>query len=568
MRDHGPHFPHPTKARLPHRRVKTPCPGAGAPRMSPLPAPQRASMLAPMWAPVLATALAVAPLAPFAAFAALAPTQAWADIPAAASTSAAEKTARQPPKPATDPVTNPTSLLPADALTHHSGTFGGHKIAYTAKAGTLILRDEAGKPTAHIFYTAYTQDGAPAARRPVAYFFNGGPGAATAYLHLGAAGPEVLTFPTGNPADGANATLQPNPDSWLAAADLVFLDAPGTGWSIPTDPQKARDQFYGVKQDAKAFAKAIQLWASSNGRLESPRYLVGESYGGLRAIEVANALAEDQNILVNGLVMISPALDMTLLDTANDVLAQAFVLPSFELAGLALQHKLTLENAPTHQEDAYTYALGPYLSTLVGREPTGDAANDFYDDVTARTGLPRDVVVRERGRLQPEAHDVRSRDGRLYSLYDATLSIADPFPEGVDNGASPDAVLDGFTRAYGSAMQHYAATELNFRTELSYSLLNMKVNTAWDYREGDNPIVRPIPTLRRLLALNPTLRVFIANGYYDLVCPYASSRWVVEHIPVGRNRIGLHVYPGGHMLYTRPDSRTAMAQDVKAFLAP
>lgn len=460
------------------------------------------------------------------------------------------------------------ALLPKDSVTHHNGTFGGQKMTYTATAGTLTLRDDAGKPTARMFYTAYTRDGADPAHRPVVYFFNGGPGAATAYLHLGAAGPVMLDFPTGNPADGANAQIKPNPESWLGAADLVFLDAPGTGWSVPTDPKQADKQFYGVRQDAKTFAKAIQLWASTNKRLTSPRYLAGESYGGLRAIEVASALAEDQNFLLNGLVMISPALDMTLLDTENDIVAEAFVLPSLEAANLALQHKLTPENLSQHLDKAYQYAVGPYLSTLAGTPPTGDAADDFYEAVATHTGIEQDIIAKQRGMPRPEAHDIRSRDGRLYSLYDATLSIADPFPEGVDNAQSPEPTLDGFGHAYGAAFEQYAATELRYQTELSYNLLNYAISQAWDYRDANAPIVRPIPTLRRLLAINPTLRVFIANGAYDLVCPYASSRWVAEHIPVGHGRIGLHVYPGGHMLYTRPDSRAALARDVRTFLAP
>ncbi|MDE7547758.1 peptidase S10 [Acetobacter fabarum] len=469
---------------------------------------------------------------------------------------------------ATDTFHDAAAMLPKDSVTHHNGTFGGQKMTYTATAGTLTLRDDAGKPTARMFYTAYTRDGADPARRPVVYFFNGGPGAGTAYLHLGAAGPVTLDFPTGNPADGANAQIRPNPESWLSAADLVFLDAPGTGWSVPTDPKQADKQFYGVKQDAKAFAKAIQLWANANKRLMSPRYLAGESYGGLRAIEVANALAEDQHILLNGMIMISPALDMTLLDTENNILAEAFVLPSLEAANLALQHKLTPENTAQHLDTAYRYATGPYLSTLAGTPPAGDDAEDFYEAVANHTGIEQDIITKQRGMPRPEAHDIRSRDGRLYSLYDATLSIADPFPEGVDNGESPDPMLDGFGHAYGSAFEQYATTELRYRTDLSYNLLNDAISQTWDYRDANTPIVRPIPTLRRLLALNPTLRVFIANGAYDLVCPYASSRWVAEHIPVGRSRIGLHVYPGGHMLYTRTDSLAALARDVRTFLAP
>ena len=166
--------------------------------------------------------------------------------------------------------------MPEDPITRHTATFSGHKLAYTAHTGTLVLRDSAGKPTARIFYVAYTQDGANPAQRPVSFFFNGGPGAGTAYLHLGAAGPTVLSFPAGNPTDGANAKLTPNPDSWLPQTDMVFLDAPGTGWSVPTDEKTADKTFYGVKQDAKAFAKTIQLLASQNKRLTSPHHRAGE----------------------------------------------------------------------------------------------------------------------------------------------------------------------------------------------------------------------------------------------------------------------------------------------------
>lgn len=487
----------------------------------------------------------------------------------------AEPAAQQ--KPPTKPETSTTpspifqgaaALLPEDSITHHSAPFNGHKLAYTAHTGTLTLRDDAGKPTARMFYVAYTQDGANPARRPVSFFFNGGPGAGTAYLHLGAAGPTALSFPAGNPTDGANAKLGPNPDSWLPQTDMVFIDAPGTGWSVPTDEKTAEKTFYGIKPDAQAFAKTIQLWASTNKRLTSPRYLVGESYGGIRAIEVADALAKQQNLMVNGLILISPALDMSLLDSTANPLATALVLPSFEASRLALQHKLVPETAAHQLDEAYHYALGPYLSTLVNTPPTGEAAKAFYTEVADHTGLPFDVVSKERGAPQADAHDVRSRDGRLYTLYDGTLSIADPYPEGIDNSDSPDPTLAGFGRAYGSNFEYYAATDLNFKTDLSYKLLNMKVNAAWDFRGNEEPVAHQIPTLRRLLALNPTLRVFIANGYYDLVCPFASTRWVVEHVPVGRNRIGLHTYPGGHMLYTRPDTRAALARDVQAFLTP
>ncbi|MDG6095453.1 peptidase S10 [Acetobacter sp. AN02] len=460
--------------------------------------------------------------------------------------------------------TGKAALLPADSVTHHSTTVGGSKLSYTAKAGTLTLRDEKGEPSARMFYVAYTLDGQEPGRRPVSFFFNGGPGGATAYLNLGAAGPVALTFPAGNPTDGAGAKLAPNPDTWLPGTDMVFVDAIGTGYSLPVKPEDAAKSFYGTKQDARTFARAINLWLGENNRHSSPVWLAGESYGGIRSIEVATALQEQQNVILSGIIMVSPALEMKLLDTGSNPLAAAMVLPSLEAVALDNQHRLS----PAAIEDSWHYAFGPYLTTLAGDPPEGDAAAAFYTEVAKRTGLPEDIVARQRGTPDPQSHDVRSRNGRLISVYDGTLTIADPFPEGTDNSDSPDPTLFGFGRAYGSAFEGYAAQDLGFRTDLNYELLNLEVNRQWDYRGEGELIASEVPALRKLLALNPTLRVFIANGYFDLVCPFASSRWVASHIPVGKDRISLHVYPGGHMLYTRPQSRAALARDVRAFMTP
>ncbi len=457
------------------------------------------------------------------------------------------------------------SLLPADAVTRHTITLAGKSIAYTATAGTLTLRDGKGEPTARMFYVAFTADGAQAPARPVSFFFNGGPGAGSAFLDLGAAGPEVLEFPADNPADGARATLGPNPDSWLRFTDMVFIDAVGTGYSLPLKPEEAAKQFWGVKQDAAAFADAIRLLIGKNNRAASPKYLVGESYGGIRSIKVARALQEQQNIALSGMVMVSPAIELDLLGHTDNPITDAIVLPSF--AASSLEHRQLDASNTAAIDDAYRYAFGDYLAAIAGPPLTADAANQFYAKVASLTGLPENVVAKERGRIDPEAHDVRSREGRLYSLYDDTLSIEDPFPEGVDNHDSPDPVLSGFGRAYGNAFTGFAAQTLDFRTDLKYDLLDRAPGAAWDFKEGDDLIARGTPDLRKLLALNPSLHILIANGYFDTVCPFASSRWLVEHLPVGRDRVHLAVYKGGHMFYTRPGSRAALTSDAAALYA-
>ncbi|MCQ9154889.1 S10 family peptidase [Acidomonas methanolica] len=457
----------------------------------------------------------------------------------------------------------PASLLPADSVTHHRLTADGREIAYTAHAGTLLLRDEQGKPGAKVFYIAYMMDGAKPGTRPVSFFFNGGPGAGSAYLNLGAAGPKTLRFPADDPTDGANAKLVDNPDSWLPATDMVFIDAVGTGYSRPVDEENAAKAYYSVKKDAAAFAKVIQMWIGANGREASPHYLVGESYGGIRSIQVADALQEQQNLIVNGIVMISPAIEMGFLDSTDNPLGAALTLPSFIAAHLDETHQLT----PAAIDAAYSYALGPYLTTIANARPQGDAAKRFYAEVAEKTGIPENVVAKEGAMLDPMAHDVRSRDGRLHGLYDFTQTIADPYPDGIDNSNSPEMTLSGFGRAYGNAFTGYVGNDLGFRTALTYDLLSMKVNGAWKYAdEGPFP-TRQIPVLRKLLALDPALHVFVANGYFDMACPFGTTRWTRDHIPVGADRIGIHLYPGGHMLYARPASRAALWHDVQGFYA-
>jgi carboxypeptidase C (cathepsin A) len=449
------------------------------------------------------------------------------------------------------------ALLPPDSITHHSTAWHGQTLDYTATAGTMPLRDQKGDQIASIFYVAYTLNHAQGATpRPVTFFFNGGPGAGSAYLHLGAAGPRVLNFPAGNEADGTHATLRENPETWLGFTDMVFIDPVGTGYSLAAKPEDAPKLFWGVHQDAEALAKTIDLWLVRNGRTASPKFLAGESYGGIRSVKVARALQHDQGVLLNGIIMVSPLLEQQYF-FSDDPMTYAFLLPTLAAAAAGRDGKLT----PQLADNAYTYALGPYLSTIAGPMLQGQAATDFFTRVADLTGLPESVVAKQRGMLQADSHDVRSLNGRLYSLYDMTLSIADPAPEGVDNDESPDPLLDGYGRAYGEAFAGYAADDLGFKTDLTYRLLDDEVNAHWDWHEAGRQVLSTNMDLRKLLALNPSLHVLIVHGYFDTVCPFAATRWLTAHLPVGQDRVALRVYPGGHMLYTRPTSRTALAHD-------
>jgi carboxypeptidase C (cathepsin A) len=458
-------------------------------------------------------------------------------------------------------------LLPGDAVTEHELDVGGRKIAYTATAGTLDLFGQDGAQTGAIFYTAYVAKNGEA-NRPITFAFNGGPGAASAFLHLGLVGPKVLDFgPDGR--DGANAKLVDNKQSWLDFTDLVLIDPIGTGWSRAARADDASN-YYKVDTDAQTMAKAIALYIAHNSRSNSPKYLLGESYGGFRAAKVASALKDSQGIIIAGAVMLSPLLESQLMFNADQfALGAALELPS--LAAAEADRRKTFDEKT--QQETEKFALGDYLTTLAGAAPTGDAANAFYGKLAALTGIPQDVVARSRGFLGSAfTKHSGGKDGEVMSNYDAAFATPDPYPES-DYDRGDDAILDGFTRAYGGAFADYARNELGFKTEMTYSLLDSDISRRWEWgsgRGGGSRLQASVTDdIRQLLATNPSFHLLVAHGYSDLVTPYGVTRYVIDHLPASLtgDRMALKVYPGGHMFYTRADQRAAFSADAKAFYA-
>jgi carboxypeptidase C (cathepsin A) len=455
------------------------------------------------------------------------------------------------------------AMLPSDATSEHTLNAHSRPIAYTATAGTLPIIDTSGERKASVFYTAYTEHGADAATRPVTFVFNGGPGAASVYLHLGLAGPKVLDFgPTGR--DGAAARLRENPDTWLDFTDLVFVDAVGTGWSRPA---KADDtSFFGVRPDAQVMAKVVALYLARQGRMASPKYILGESYGGFRAVKVASVLQQDQGIVVSGIVMASPLIEGGYVFGSGDrhSLGCALQLPSVVAAELEHRHAFS----PQAIADAERFALTDYLATLAGPAPKGDAARTFYGRVARMTGLPADLVTRSRGCVRDAyLKHRRETDHEVLSVYDATFASPDPFPER-EGRHGGDPVLDGFTRALGGAFVGYAREELGFKTDVTYAVLNPEVNGKWEWERGKRGSPPSISDdIREFLSLNPSFRLLVAHGYSDLVTPYAVTRYVIDHLPEfgEADRVQLKVYAGGHMFYFAERPRVEFTRDVKAF---
>ncbi len=457
------------------------------------------------------------------------------------------------------------ALLPGDAVTEHSIDTGTGKLAYTATAGTFPLFDQSGERVADIFYTAYVAKSDSPAARPVTFVFNGGPGAASAFLNLGLVGPRIAQFGM-NGRDGADVRLIDNPDTWLAFTDLVLIDPVGTGWSRPAKPDGGH-AFWGVHADAESMAKVIALYVAKNSRATLPKFILGESYGGFRAAKVARLLQSDQGIVVSGILMLSPTLDGAF-QFGGDRLALGAALQLPSLAAAELERKGAFSKDALAQ--AEHFALTDYLTTLAGAPPQGDAAKNFYARVAKITGLPVDVIAQSRGFIRNDyVKNFDAGDHKIVSYYDVTFASDDPYPE-TPAPRGPDPILDGVIRAYGGAFVGYAHDELGFKTEMSYILLDASISGKWDWEAGHG---QPSVTddLRVLLALTPSFRLMIAHGYSDMVTPYAVSRYILQHLPAftGKQRTELKLYRGGHMFYLDPDSRKAFTADARTmYVAP
>jgi len=458
------------------------------------------------------------------------------------------------------------SFLPADAVTEHSIDTASGKLSYTATAGTFALFDQSGERSAAVFYTAFVAKSNDP-RRPLTFVFNGGPGAGSAFLNLGLVGPRLAEFGM-NGHDGANVRLVDNPDTWLAFTDLVLIDPVGTGWSRPAKPDGG-SAFWGVRRDAESMAKVIALYVAKNGRVASPKYILGESYGGFRAAKVAGDLQSDQGIVVTGILMVSPLLDGDFqFGGERSALGAALHLPSLVAA--------ELERTGTFSREALAqaehFALTDYLSTLSGPPPRGEAAHEFYGRVARLTGLPEDVVARTRGFIRDAyIKNLRAGEHKIVSHYDATFAVDDPNPES-ESARGPDPVLDGVIRAYGGAFVGYARDELGFKTEMTYNLLASDISGKWDWHEGPGRSQPSVADdLRELLALTPSFRLMIAHGMSDMVTPYSVSRYVLDHLPssIEEERAELKLYRGGHMFYMDPQSRKAFTADARTvYTAP
>jgi carboxypeptidase C (cathepsin A) len=464
----------------------------------------------------------------------------------------------------------PESALPARAAAHHSIAFGNHRLDYDSIVEIIPLTDAKGATTAAIDTISYLVDAAASGERPVSFVFNGGPGAASVFLHLGALGPRIMQTPENGAVPGPPVRLVDNPATWLRFTDLVFVDPVGTGFSRGKGKEENPDKpFWEVRADIASLETVVRLWLTRHQRWSAPVFLAGESYGGFRAAAMAEALPRDVGVTVNGLVLISPALDISALhQDERDILAAAFMLPSYAAAAAAWYPQSLGDDSASVEG----FALCDYLVGLAALKGQPSPADPFIARVAELAGLPVDIVRRYRGRIPRRvfAREVRRAAGEVVSLYDAMIARPARAEEG--EGAAGDPVLLPAAAAYGAAFNAYAAEELGYRTDEPYRVLAGDVSRLWnwqDERRGDG-LGRAMTALESTLLEHPGTKLLIANGHYDLVTPYLASRWLVDQLEVPtavRAGIRLRVYAGGHMMYLRPDSRSALAKDAAELFA-
>ncbi|MFP4283610.1 MAG: S10 family peptidase [Opitutales bacterium] len=465
------------------------------------------------------------------------------------------------------------ALLPAEAsVTEHTVELNGETIAYTATAGTLTLRDAEEKPTAEIFYIAYTRKGVERADRPITFSFNGGPGSSSVWLHMGVLGPRRVHLE----ADGSPVPppykLVDNEASLLDVTDLVFIDPVSTGFSRAKDPETAK-RFHGVEGDTSSVADFIRLYTTRHARWTSPKFLIGESYGTTRAAALAGELAEEHRMNLNGLILVSAVLDFqTIRFTEGNDLPFVLFLPTY--TATAWYHEQLPDDLQERELEevlarAESFAAGPYQSALfAGASLEADERAAVLGELARFTGL--DEAYLDRTDLRPTIFEftaelLRGQDkvvGRFDSRYTGHALRRDaPQMEFDPSG-------EAFFSAYASTFQDYVRTELGFETDRPYEILTRNV-WPWDWG-ADNAYLNVAETLAEVLTQQPFLRLHIDNGYYDLATPYWATHYTLNHLgvpPAVRERISMEHYTAGHMMYLNlPDlarQKAALAKFIR-----
>ncbi len=478
---------------------------------------------------------------------------------------------------------NETQPEPKDVIaqTQHKIIIDGQELSYTVTAGTIVLKEEeekeekaeGEKAKASIFFIAYSKnDVNDTAQRPITFSFNGGPGSSSVWLHLGVLGPRRV-----DNHDVDSPVLPPyrlvdNEFSLLDQTDLVFIDPVGTGFSRAVPGEKPK-QFYDFKKDIESVGDFIRLYVTRYQRWNSPKFLIGESYGTTRASGLSGYLQERHGMYLNGIMLVSSILNFqTARFTIGNDLPYILFLPTYTATAWyhqKLDEELQADLNKTLAE-VEAFALNEYtLALMKGASLAVEEQQEIAQKLARYTGLATEYVQRTNLRINIHRfckellRDQKRTVGRLDTRY---IGIdRDSAGEYFEGDPSYAAILG----AYTSTFNDYIRRELEFESDLPYEILSFKVFPAWQYAQNQNSFVNVAETLRKAMTMNPALKVHVANGYYDLATPYLATRYTFEHLeldPSLQANISMSFYEAGHMMYVHLPSLAKMKETLATFM--
>lgn len=457
-------------------------------------------------------------------------------------------------------------------ITNHQVTVDGKAISYKATTGYMPMRDKDEKLIAKIFYVAYTATNSDSKeKRPVTFVFNGGPGSASIWLHMGAISPVRVKFANDKgDAPGAPYEYTDNPNTWLAFTDLVFIDPISTGYSRAYKGVDV-NQFHGYNEDLASVGDFIRLYITKNERWASPKFIAGESYGTTRAAGLSGYLEDRYNIYLNGITLISSVLNFQLIDFKNgNDMPYIYFLPTYANTA-AYYHKLSTElESLTPAEltkKSEIFANGTYSRFLsLGDQAPAALTSLVVDSLNYFTGIPKDYIKRANERITDFRFfkEVLRNEGKIVGRYDSRFSGEDSDDAGEYPSYDPsDANLNGL---FVGAFNAYVRKDLNYRNDIPYEAVTSV--WPWSFKNSENAYLDVSETLRSAMTQNPHLKVNMVCGYYDLATPVYNAEYVISHMglrPDLRGNIITNYYKAGHMVYVSKETDEKLKADAEVF---